>query len=134
MSLQQDQRLNQGHFIMLHTYTPNQCSCQVLTSYTLQFLRYSPDNIFTLKITTAKSKVKSRSHNDTAYLNPRPMSLSNFNYIHLMVSEKQPRQTFPPTCPPTHPDAMGENNTHTAVIGFGIIKPNNSICCKQSLN
>ena len=44
-SLQQGQRSNQGHTMTLHTYTPNQCSYQVSTSYTLQFLRYSPYNI-----------------------------------------------------------------------------------------
>ena len=30
----------------LHTYTPNQCPYQVSTSYTLRFLRYSPDKLF----------------------------------------------------------------------------------------
>ena len=34
--------------------------------YTLQFLRYSPDKIFKLKVTTARKKVKSRSHHDVA--------------------------------------------------------------------
>ena len=46
-SLQQGQSSNQGHIMMMdHTYTPNQCPCQVSTSYTLQFLRYSMDNVF----------------------------------------------------------------------------------------
>ena len=48
--------------------TPNQCPYQVSTSYTLRFLRYSLDKIFKLKITTARSKVKSRSHHDIAHL------------------------------------------------------------------
>ena len=52
----------------LHTYTPNQCSYQVSTSYTLRFLRYSPDNILKVKVTTARSKVKSRSDQDVAHL------------------------------------------------------------------
>ena len=56
----------QGHTMMFHTYTPNQCPYLVLTSYTLQFLRYSPDKLFPL---------------------------------------------------PAHPDAMGENNTPTAIKG-----------------
>ena len=30
----------------LYTYTHNQCPYQVSTSYTLQFLRYSPDKLF----------------------------------------------------------------------------------------
>ena len=44
-SLRQGQRSNQGHTMTLHTYTPNQCPYQVITSYTLRFPRYSPDNI-----------------------------------------------------------------------------------------
>ena len=35
--------------MMLHTYTPKQCPYQVSTSYTLQFLRYSPDNLYRLR-------------------------------------------------------------------------------------
>ena len=69
-SLQQGQRSNQGHAMTLHTYTPNQCPYQVSTSYTLQFPRYSPDKIFKLKVTTARTKVKSRSDHDVAHLHP----------------------------------------------------------------
>ena len=47
---------------------PNQCPYQISTSYTLQFLRYSPDRILKLKVTTARSKVKSRSDHDVAHL------------------------------------------------------------------
>ena len=54
--------------MMLHTYTPNQCPYQVSTSYTLQFPRYSPDKILEVKVTTARSKVKSRSDHDAAHL------------------------------------------------------------------
>ena len=51
--------------------TPNQCpSYQVLNSYTLRFLRYSPDKMFKLKITRVRAKVKSRSHQDDADLHP----------------------------------------------------------------
>ena len=46
----------------------NQCPYQVSTSYTLRFPRYSPDKIFKLKVTTARSKVKSRSDHDVAHL------------------------------------------------------------------
>ena len=49
---------------------PNQCPYQVSTSYTLQFLRYSPDKIVKLKVTTARSKVKSRPDHDVAHLHP----------------------------------------------------------------
>ena len=47
---------------------PNQCPYQISTSYTLRFPRYSPDKIFKLKVTTARSKVKSRSDHDVAHL------------------------------------------------------------------
>ena len=45
-SLRQGQRSNQGQTMTLHTYTPNQCPYIVSTSYTLRFLRYSPDKLF----------------------------------------------------------------------------------------
>ena len=38
----------------------------------INFPRYSPDKIFTLKVTTARSKVKSRSDHDFAYLQSLP--------------------------------------------------------------
>ena len=41
---------------------------QVSISYTLRSLRYSPDKILKVKVTTARSKVKSRSHYDVAHL------------------------------------------------------------------
>ena len=69
-SLQKGQRSNQGHTMTLHTYTPDQCPYQVSTSYKLRFLRYTPDNIFKHKVTTASSKVKSKSHHDVAHLHP----------------------------------------------------------------
>ena len=59
-----------GHMIF---YTPNQCPYQVSTSYTLRFLRYSPDKILQIKVTTERSKVKSRSYHDAANLHPQPM-------------------------------------------------------------
>ena len=67
-TLQQGERSNQGHFIMLHTYSPNQYPYQAITSYILLFLRYSPDKIFKHNVTMARSKVKSRSHYDVAHL------------------------------------------------------------------
>ena len=50
--------------------TPNWCPYQVSTSDTLWFPRYSPDKIFKLKVTTARSKVKSRSDHNIAHLHP----------------------------------------------------------------
>ena len=69
-SLQQGQRSNEGQTMTLRNTHPNQCPYQVSTSYTLRFPRYSPDKIFKLKVTTARSKVKSRSDHDVAYLQP----------------------------------------------------------------
>ena len=71
--LRQGQKSNQGQTMTLHTYPPpppNQCPYQILTFYTLRFLRYIPDKIFKLKFTTTRSKVKSRSHHDVARLHP----------------------------------------------------------------
>ena len=48
--------------------TPNQCAYQVSTSYTLRLPRYSPDKILYVKVTTARSEVKSRSYHDVAHL------------------------------------------------------------------
>ena len=42
----------------------------VSTSYILQFQRYCLDKILKVKITTARLKVKSRSHHDIAHLQP----------------------------------------------------------------
>ena len=50
--------------------TPNQCPYQLSISYNLRFPRYSPDKSLQVKITTARSKVKSRSHHDVAHLQP----------------------------------------------------------------
>ena len=54
----------------LHTYTPNQYPYQVSTSYTLRFPRYTPDKILEVKVTTTRSKVKSRSRHDVTHLHP----------------------------------------------------------------
>ena len=48
-----------------HTVT-KQCPYQV--SYTLWFVRYIPHKTFKIKVTTTRSKVKSRIHQDTAHL------------------------------------------------------------------
>ena len=115
-SLWQGQSSNQGHTMTHHTYTTNQYPYQVSTTYTLQFLRYSPDKIFKLKVTTARSSVKSRSHYDVAHLHPQPMPLPSIFFLHLTVSEIQSGQTF---CrrTPAHLDTMGENNTPRALKG-----------------
>ena len=47
-----------------------------------------------VKVTTARSKVKSMSHHDAAHLQPPPMSLPGINFLHLTVSEIWPGQDF----------------------------------------
>ena len=84
--------------MMLHTNIPNQCP-QVSTSYTLRFLRYSPDKILNFKVTTERYNRSNQDHNGVAHLHTQPMSLSSFNFLHLMVSEIQPGQTFPAAHP-----------------------------------
>ena len=66
MSLRQGQRLNQH----CTPTTPNQCLYQISTFYTLLLLRCSPDKILWVKVTTSRSKGKSRSHHDFAHLTP----------------------------------------------------------------
>ena len=39
------------------------------------------------KVTTARSKVKSRSQHDVVHLHPKPMSLVSINILHLTVSK-----------------------------------------------
>ena len=50
--------------------TPNQCPYQVSTSYTIWLLRYSPNKILQVKVTTARSQVKWRSDHVVAHLQP----------------------------------------------------------------
>ena len=62
--------------------------------------------------------------------NPKPMSQQNINFLHLTVSEIQPKLTIfpltahkpeqPPECPNADTDTMGENNTQTALMVCGI--------------
>ena len=68
---------------------PNQGPHQVSTSYALQFLRYSLEKILKVRVTMARSKVKSRPHYDVTHLHPQPMSLPNINFLHLTGSEIQ---------------------------------------------
>ena len=64
----------------LNTYTIQPMVLQVLTSYTLPVLRYSQNKILKVKVTTARSKLKSRSHHDAAHLHPQPMSPTKYEH------------------------------------------------------
>ena len=54
----------------------------------------------------------------------KPMSLLSINNLHFRVSEIEPIKIFPIAygldCPPAHSDAIGENNTRTALKGCGV--------------
>ena len=92
-----------------------------INTYTLQFPRYSPDKILEVKVTTARSKVKSMSHYDVAHLRP----LTNVPTKYQLPTPYSFRDTtrtnfFPlPTFQPAHLDTMGENNTPTALKAVG---------------
>ena len=88
--------------------------------YTVQFERFGPDKI---KVTTARSKVKSRSYYDVVHLHPLT-SVSQCLYqdiLTLMIYEIQHRQVntqpSPPAwqkdCPTAQPDTLCDNNTCT---------------------
>ena len=77
------------------------------------FFKYNPNKIFKVKVTTTRSKVKSKSHHDVEHLHPQLMCPLSINFLHFTVSDKQPRQTF---MQPNHPDIIGENKIHRASI------------------
>ena len=101
----------------LHTYTPNQCPYQVSTSYTLRLPRFSPDKILKVKVTMARSKVKSRSHHDVVQLQPltnvptKYQLPTPYGCRDIARTRFFPPPTQPPARTPAHPDTMGENNT-----------------------
>ena len=68
-SLWQGQRSTQDHnHDDAHLHPLNNVPKQVSTTCALQFLRYSPDKILRVKVIAARSKVKSRSHQNVAHL------------------------------------------------------------------
>ena len=75
---------------------PHHCPYQISTSYTLRLPRYGPGKISKVKVTTARSKVRSRSHYDNAHLHP----LTNVptKYRPLWVRGCRIGPTYPPAC------------------------------------
>ena len=63
-------------------------------------MRYSSDKIFKLKVTTAWSKVKSRSHYEAAHLNPQPMSQLCINFTSYGFLRYSAEKTFLVAHPP----------------------------------
>ena len=60
-----------------------------------------------LKVTTARTKVKSRSHHDIAHLHPQSISQLSINFLYLTVLRYSPDKLFPSparssTCPSGH--------------------------------
>ena len=70
------------------------------TSYTLRFLRYSPDKILNSRSLRQGQRLN-RSLTTTLHTyTPQSMSLPSFNFLYLTVTEIQPGQTFSGTHPP----------------------------------
>ena len=67
------------------------------TSYTLQFQRYCLDNILSVKVTTVRSNVKSRSHHAVAHLQPQ----ANVSTKYQLPTPYAFRDIAPPTNVPT---------------------------------
>ena len=85
----------------------------MLTFYTFRFPRYRPGKILLIKVTTARSKVKSMSHHDVAHLHPL-VSVPTKYHIPTHYS-------FQDTAHPNiHLDTIDENNTWTALKGCGV--------------
>ena len=91
----------------LHTYNP-----QLKSLLSINFLHLTVSKIWSgqtykLKVTMARSKVKSRSHDDAAHLHPiNIVPTPSINFLNLTVSEIQPGH-FP----------IGKNSTPTAFVG-----------------
>ena len=114
---------------------PNQWPSQESTFYTLQFLTYGPDKILKVKVTTTRSN---QGHTMTLhtytpnqcpsqistsctlqFLRYSPDKILKVKVTTTMVWHTAWTNFF--TLPmPTHPDPMGENNTHTALKGCGV--------------
>ena len=73
ISLWQDYRSNQGHTMTSTPRLPNKCTYKTSTFYTLWIPRYSPHKILKVKVTTARSNVKSKPHHDDTHLQPQSM-------------------------------------------------------------
>ena len=58
--------------------------------FTLRFLKYSPDKILKVKVTTARSTVK-KLHHDIAYVHSTTMSLPSIKFLQLTISKICPR-------------------------------------------
>ena len=103
----------------LHTHTPK-CPYPVST---LRFLRYSPDK-FSNSRSLRQGERSNQGH--TMTLHTYTPSLPIMNFLHIMVSETQPGQTFPTAPLNAHLYTTGEKNTHT-ITGCWV-KTTSTIC------
>ena len=109
------QRSNNGHTMMLHTYTPLPMSLKSINFIHITVFEIQPRQDF--KVQGHYGKVKGHTMMLHTYT-PYPMSLPSINFLHLTVSEIQPVQTFSRRLS-AHPDTMGENNAPTALKAVG---------------
>ena len=79
------------HWVSSGQTTECYLAYHVSTFYTLWYERDSLDKILSIKVTTGRFNVKSKSQHDTAYI-PQSMSLWSINFLHLPDSELYPGQ------------------------------------------
>ena len=126
--MRQNQRSNQGHTMTLHIYTTKKMSLLSFNFLLLAFAgRYSPNNVFKVKVTMARSKVNLRSHHDAAHQYTPTNVPNKFNilFLHLWFLRYNPDQLCLIAQQPAHSPIRtlwGENNTHTALKGCGVKK------------
>ena len=67
-----------------------------------KFLWYSPDNIFKIRVTAVRSKIKSRSHRDIANLHTQLKSSPSINFLRLTTFKIQPDKIYQDKIFPTN--------------------------------
>ena len=108
------ERSNQDYTMTLHNYIPKPCSYQVSTPHTSRFLRYSPDKIFEVKVTTGSQ----RPHQGNTMM--LHTYAPNQGCYTLTVSDLGSGQDYCSHHPPAQPDLMGEENTLKTLKDCGV--------------
>ena len=127
---------------------PNQCPYQVSTSYTLRFLRYSPDKISKVKVTTARSNVKSRSDDDVAHLQPlanvpakyqlptpygcRDIARTRFSHSRSLRKDQRSNQGRTMTLHTYTPQPMSLPSMNFLHLTVSKIQPGQTISCRPN--
>ena len=135
-TLWQSKKSHDDAHIHLHT-RPNQCPYQVTTFYTLWNPRNNPDKILKLMVTIRRSKVKSRSQNDVAHLQPIT-NIPTKNQLHTPYGFQDIAQTRfywsrslrqgqikvkPRRCTPTPPNQCPYQVTTSYILQFPTYSP-----------